>query len=249
MKITLVGNGRMGQQIAGIVGASDNHVIHKVLDVSDAIEAGSFEGADAIIDFTVRDAFLGNYKALVASGVPVVVGTTGWDDVMPQIAGEVNAAGSSMLYSANFSLGVNIFFRTLRETARLIAPFEQFDIALSEQHHTGKADFPSGTAIKAAQEVLNNNPRKRTIVRELEDGRKLRSDELQVASIRLGTVFGVHSAIIDSESDTIELTHTAKNRTGFASGAVRAAEWLAGRHATSPGFCTMDDFLNDLFSA
>jgi 4-hydroxy-tetrahydrodipicolinate reductase len=249
MKITLVGNGRMGRQIAGIVEASDNHVIHKVLDVSDTIDSGSFEGADVIIDFTVRAAFLDNYKAIIASGLPVVVGTTGWDDLMPQISEEVRAAGSSMLYSANFSLGVNVFFRTLREAARLIAPFEQFDIALSEQHHTGKADFPSGTAIKAAQEILNSNPRKRTIVRELEDGRKLQSDELQVASIRLGSVFGVHSAIIDSESDTIELTHTAKNRTGFASGAVRAAEWLAQRHATAPGFYTMDDFLNDLFAA
>jgi len=249
MKVTLVGNGRMGQQIAGIVNASDANVIHKVLDVSDAVTPEVFEGSDAIIDFTVRNAFLANYKAMIASGVPVVVGTTGWDELMPQIAEEVNAAGSSMLYSANFSLGVNVFFRTLREAARLIAPFEQFDIALSEQHHTGKADFPSGTAIKAAQEVLNNNPRKRTIVRELEDGKKLQSDELQVSSIRLGTVFGVHSAIIDSESDTIELTHTAKNRTGFASGAVRAAEWLAQQHAAKPGFYTMDDFLNDLFSA
>jgi 4-hydroxy-tetrahydrodipicolinate reductase len=249
MKITLVGNGRMGRQIAGIVEASESNVIHKVLDVQDSIDAEAFSGSDVIIDFTVRAAFLANYKALIASGVPVVVGTTGWDDVMPQIREEVAAAGTSMFFSANYSLGVNIFFRTLREAARLIAPFEQFDIALSEQHHTGKADFPSGTALKAAEEILNSNPRKRTIVRELEDGKKLQSDELQVASIRLGSVFGIHSAFIDSESDTIELTHTAKNRTGFASGAVRAAEWLVQRHVTSPGFYTMDDFLNDLFSA
>jgi 4-hydroxy-tetrahydrodipicolinate reductase len=249
MKITLVGNGRMGRQIADIVTRSGMHVIDRVLDVNDTIDAGSFSGSDVIIDFTVRGAFLVNYQAMIASGVPVVVGTTGWDDAMLHIRDEVAAAGTSMFYSANYSLGVNIFFRTLREAARLIAPFEQFDIALSEQHHTGKADFPSGTAIKAAEEILKSNPRKRSVVRELQDGRKLQSDELQVASIRLGSVFGVHSAIIDSESDTIELTHTAKNRTGFASGAVRAAEWLAGRHATLPGFYTMDDFLNDLFSA
>ena len=249
MNITLVGNGRMGRQIADVVAASGTHVINRVLDVNDTISAGSFEGTDVIIDFTVRSAFLANYPALVASGVPVVVGTTGWDDAMPQVRETVAAEGASLFYSANYSLGVNIFFRTLREAARLIAPFEQFDIALSEQHHTGKADFPSGTAIKAAEEILRSNPRKRTVVRELEDGRKLQSDELQVASIRLGSVFGVHSAIIDSESDTIELTHTAKNRAGFASGAVRAAEWLVQRHAASPGFYTMDDFLNDLFSA
>jgi len=249
MKITLVGNGRMGRQIADVVAASGTHLIDRVLDVNDTIDAGAFEGTDVIIDFTVRSAFLANYPALVASGVPVVVGTTGWDDLMPQVREKVAEEGASLFYSANYSLGVNIFFRTLREAARLIAPFEQFDIALCEQHHTGKADFPSGTAIKAAEEILKSNPRKRKVVRELEDGRKLQSDELQVASIRLGSVFGVHSALIDSESDTIELTHTAKNRAGFASGAVRAAEWLVRRHATSPGFYTMDDFLNDLFSA
>jgi 4-hydroxy-tetrahydrodipicolinate reductase len=248
MKLTLVGNGRMGRQIADIVARSGSHTIDRVLDFQDTIDADSFRGSDAIIDFTVRDAFLANYPAMLASGVPVLVGTTGWDDVMERVKEEVASAGASMLYSANYSLGVNIFFRTLREAARLIAPFEQFDIALSEQHHTGKADFPSGTAIKAAEEILKSNPRKRTVVRELEDGRKLRSDELQVASIRLGSVFGVHSAIIDSESDTIEVSHTAKSRTGFASGAVHAAEWLAGRHAVTPGFYTMDDFLNDLFS-
>jgi 4-hydroxy-tetrahydrodipicolinate reductase len=239
----------MGRQIADIVARSGAHSIDRVLDFQDTINADSFRGSDAVIDFTVRDAFLANYKAMIASGVPVVVGTTGWDDTMDQVRKEVAAAGSSMLYSANYSLGVNIFFRTLREAARLIAPFEQFDIALCEQHHTGKADFPSGTAIKAAEEILKSNPRKRTVVRELEDGRKLKSDELQVASIRLGSVFGVHSAIIDSESDTIEVSHTAKNRNGFASGAIHAAEWLAGRHAVTPGFYSMDDFLNDLFSA
>ena len=249
MNITLVGNGRMGRQIADVVAASGQHVVNRVLDVNDTIDAAAFSGSDVIIDFTVRSAFLANYPALVASGVPVVVGTTGWDDAMPQVREMVAAEGASLFYSANYSLGVNIFFRTLREAARLIAPFEQFDIALSEQHHTGKADFPSGTAIKAAEEILRSNPRKRAVVPELEDGRKLQNDELQVASIRLGSVFGVHSAIIDSESDTIELTHTAKNRAGFASGAVRAAEWLVQRHAASPGFYTMDDFLNDLFSA
>lgn len=249
MNITLVGNGRMGRQIADIVNASGQHVINRVLDVQDTIGADSFSGSDVIIDFTVRNAFLANHAAMIASGVPVVVGTTGLDDVLDRVREDVATAGTTMFFSANYSLGVNIFFRTLREAARLIAPFEQFDIALVEQHHTGKADFPSGTALKAAEEILKANPRKKSVTRELQDSQKLRSDELQVASVRLGSVFGIHSAFIDSESDTIELTHTAKNRTGFAAGAVRAAEWTALRHAVEPGFYTMDDFLNDLFSA
>jgi 4-hydroxy-tetrahydrodipicolinate reductase len=249
MKITLVGNGRMGRQIADIVSRSEEHVIKAVLDDGDRIDAEAFKGSDVIIDFTVRDAFLKNCPEMIASGVPVVVGTTGWDDAMERVRNEVAAAGASMLYSANYSLGVNIFLRTLREASRLIAPFEQFDIALCEQHHTGKADFPSGTALRAAEVVLSANPRKKSVTRELEEGRKVGSEELHVAAVRLGSVFGVHSAYIDSDTDSIELTHTAKSRMGFASGAVHAAAWLARRHSVQPGFYSMDDFLNDLFSA
>ena len=136
----------------------------------------------------------------------------------------------------------------MREVARLISPFDQFDIALEEQHHTGKADFPSGTALRAAAMVLSANSRKKTIVRELSDDRKLEKDELQVASLRLGSVFGKHSAFIDSDADEIMISHSAKSRSGFASGAVEAAAWLALRHKTASGFYTMEDFLNEKFA-
>lgn len=239
----------MGRQIAEIVAHSEVHSIEKILDIGSTIDASAFSGSDAIIDFTVRDAFLENWPAMAESGVPVVVGTTGWDDDMDRIRSEAERAGTSMLYSANYSLGVNIFLRTVREAARLTAPFVNFDLAVAEQHHTGKADFPSGTALKTAEVVLSANPRKKTISSQLEAGRKLQPDELQVASIRLGTVFGVHSLFIDSDSDEIVVSHTAKNRTGFALGAVQAAEWLVGQHGRRPGFHTMDDFLNDLFTS
>ncbi|NTU97433.1 MAG: 4-hydroxy-tetrahydrodipicolinate reductase [Chlorobiaceae bacterium] len=248
MKFTLVGNGRMGRQVAMVATQSGIHEIAAVLDIDARITPESFSGSDAVIDFTVRDAFLRNLPAILESGVPVVVGTTGWDDVREEVAGKVTAAGSSLLYSANFSLGVNIFLRTLREAARMISPFGQFDIAFAEQHHTGKADFPSGTALRAADMILSVNNRKKTIATQLSADRRLASEELQVAAIRLGSVFGKHSAFIDSESDEIEISHTAKNRSGFASGAVEAAVWLAGRHRTAPGFYTMDDFLNEKLS-
>ena len=248
MKFTLVGNGRMGQQVVQVIRQSGNHEVVAVLDVDATISPDVFRGSDAIIDFTVREAFLANLPAMLASGVPVVVGTTGWDDVLEEVKRQITAAGASLLYSANFSLGVNIFLRTVREAARLIAPFGQFDIAFAEQHHTGKADFPSGTAVRAADMILSANSRKKTVVRQLSDDKKLRPDELQVASLRLGSVFGKHSAFIDSEADEIVVSHTAKNRSGFASGAVEAAAWLALRHKTSPGFYTMEDFLNEKFA-
>ena len=248
MKFTLVGNGRMGRQVAQVIRQSGNHEVAAVLDVDATISPDVFRGSDAIIDFTVREAFLANLPAMLGSGVPVVVGTTGWDDVLEEVKRQITAAGASLLYSANFSLGVNIFLRTVREAARLIAPFGQFDIAFAEQHHTGKADFPSGTAVRAADMILSVNSRKKTVVRQLSDDKKLAPDELQVASLRLGSVFGKHSAFIDSDADEIVISHTAKNRSGFASGAVEAAAWLALRHKTAPGFYTMEDFLNEKFS-
>ena len=248
MRFTLVGNGRMGEQVAQVISRSGCHETAAVLDINARITPEVFQGSDAIIDFTVRDAFLGNLEAMLVSGVPIVVGTTGWDDEMERVRSMVSEAGASLLFSANFSLGVNIFLRTLREAARLIAPFDQFDIAFAEQHHTGKADFPSGTALRAAEVILSANSRKKSVVRQLSDDRKLAPSELQVASLRLGGVFGKHSAFIDSDADEIVISHTSKNRSGFASGAVEAAVWLALRHKTAPGVYTMDDFLNEKLS-
>ncbi len=246
MKYTLVGNGRMGQQVAGAIEASGEHTVHDILDVDAEISEHSFSGSDVIVDFTVRDAFLVNLPAMLASRVPVVVGTTGWDREMPIVRSMVEKSGSSLLYSANFSLGVNVFLRTVREAARMIAPFEDFDIAFSEQHHIAKADFPSGTALRAAEMILEANSRKKSIVSQLSIDRKIDPDELQVAAIRLGSVFGQHAAYINSESDDIVVSHTARNRKGFAGGAVQAGKWLAQKHTTRPDFYTMDDFLDEV---
>lgn len=247
MKYTLVGYGKMGQQVAGIIESSDEHEVHTVLDVDAVITEESFAGSDVIIDFTVRDAFLANLPIMLASKVPVVVGTTGWDADMPMVRQQVAAAGASLMYSANFSLGVNIFLRTVREAARMIGPFDEFDIAFSEQHHTAKADFPSGTALKAAEMIVEVNSRKKTIVSQLPTEKMINPDELQVAAIRLGSVFGQHSAYINSEFDDIVISHTARNRRGFAGGAVQAGKWLAEKHVSQPGFYTMDDFLDEVF--
>lgn len=246
MKYALVGYGKMGQQVAGILEDSGEHEVYRVLDVDAAITEKSFTGSDVIIDFTVRDAFLSNLPAMLASKVPVVVGTTGWDADMPEVRKMVEKAGTSILYSANFSLGVNIFLRTVREAARMIAPFDDFDIAFSEQHHTAKVDFPSGTALKAAEMILEANARKKTIISQLSTWKKIGPEELQVAAIRLGSVFGQHSAFINSEFDDIVISHTARNRRGFAGGAVKAGEWLAEKHVSRPGFYTMDDFLDEV---
>lgn len=248
MKYALVGFGKMGRQVAEVIEASDEHEVDVVLDVDAEITQESFAGSDVIIDFTVRDAFLANLPAMLASRVPVVVGTTGWDAEIPDVRKMVEETGASCLYSANFSLGVNIFLRTVREAARMIAPFDSFDIAFSEQHHTAKADFPSGTALRAAEIILGANSRKNSIISQLSTDRKIAPDELQVAAIRIGSVFGQHAAHINSEFDDIVISHTARNRSGFAGGAVQAGRWLADKHASNPGFYTMDDFLDEVLA-
>ncbi|NTV47458.1 MAG: 4-hydroxy-tetrahydrodipicolinate reductase, partial [Chlorobiales bacterium] len=199
--------------------------------------------ADVVIEFTNREAFLQNLDLMLDAGVPVVVGTTGWHDDFESVKKKVLASNTPMLYAANFSLGVNIFFRLVRQAARLIAPFENFDIAITEQHHTGKQDAPSGTALKAAQEVLAGLPRKTQIKTSMPEVGRIQPNELLVTATRLGTVFGQHTIHIDSESDSIEVSHTAKNRIGLARGAVEAAIWLAGKGGK--GMFSMDDFLNE----
>jgi 4-hydroxy-tetrahydrodipicolinate reductase len=129
----------------------------------------------------------------------------------------------------------------------MIEPFDDFDIAFAEQHHTAKADFPSGTALRAAEMIIEANSRKKTILSQLSTEKMINSDELQVAAIRLGSVFGQHSAYINSEFDDIVISHTARNRRGFAGGAVQVGKWLAEKHVSQPGFYTMDDFLDEVF--
>lgn len=244
MKIALIGKGNMGKVITEVVAGIAGHEIVASYDIDNPLTSDGLKNADVAIEFTNREAFLQNLDLFVESGVPLVVGTTGWYDELESVKKKVLSANATMLYAANFSLGVNIFFRMVRQAAHLIAPFENFDIAITEQHHTGKLDAPSGTAIKAAQEVLARLPRKTRIKTAMPEVGRIQPDELLVTATRLGTVFGQHSIHIDSESDSLTVSHTAKNRLGLARGAVEVALWLAA-NPEQKGLLTMDEFLNE----
>ncbi len=243
MKIALVGSGNMGKAITTVV-SETQHEIAQTFNIDSELKASLFAGSDVIIDVTHSEAFLGNLDMFLETGLPFVVGTTGWYDYMDQVSEKVNQAGSRMLYAANFSLGVNLFLRLVRQAAHLINPFEGYDIAVTEHHHTGKIDSPSGTAIKLSEQILDEMDRKKTLKTRLEENEKVMPDELHVAALRLGTVFGQHTAFFDSAEDSIELRHTAKNRMGFARGAVESANWLVAQ-TDRTGILTIDDFLND----
>jgi 4-hydroxy-tetrahydrodipicolinate reductase len=250
MNLTLVGFGKLGTAIAEAASHRGHHIARTFTEL-DTLTRDSFSDADVLIDVSTPAAFLKNLPLLLASGKPIVVGTTGWYGELENVKRLVLAANGSLLYASNFSLGVNLFFRVVKEASRLINKFDEFDVAVSETHHTEKLDAPSGTAIKTAQVILSEVKRKTAILRELPKDKKIEPSALHVSSMRLGKVFGQHTVAIDSASDEILVSHTAKNRTGFASGAVQAAEWLADakHHEPRKGFFSMDDFLNETFNA
>jgi 4-hydroxy-tetrahydrodipicolinate reductase len=171
-----------------------------------------------------------------------VVGTTGWTKQAQAIQSIVESEGIGLVHASNFSVGVNIMYRLLREAGSLFDRFAEYDVAVHEVHHKDKLDAPSGTALSIADVLLNTIKRKREVLSGSPEG-KVRPEELQVTSGRYGAVVGMHRVTFDSMADSIEIVHTAKNRTGFALGAVVAAEWVKDKK----GMFTFEDVLADLF--
>jgi 4-hydroxy-tetrahydrodipicolinate reductase len=264
MKVILTGYGKMGRlleaklcerghKVLAVVdpyyaanGASSSLPIESYPSLRDAMDGKpgkSLKDADVVIEFTMPHVAPVNLLFLVNEKIPVVTGTTGWYDKLPEISKAVVSDRSSLLWSSNFSLGVNLFYRVACCAAKLMDPFKEYDVAGFETHHNNKADSPSGTAKTLVDLVLGQMTRKkRAVYQTLE--RKPDADELHFASLRVGSTPGTHSLIFDSNADTIEITHTARNRDGFAAGAVWAAEWLISEKRI--GIFTMDDVLNNV---
>jgi 4-hydroxy-tetrahydrodipicolinate reductase len=257
MKLALIGYGKMGRALEALA-LEKGHSIAAVIDpfvkgapasgapvyasLEDALE-GELKNAEGAIEFTRPDTAPGNIKFLVEHKIPVTVGTTGWYAKLPEITLAVKAAGASLLWASNFSLGVNLFYRIAANAAALVDPFAEYDVGGFEVHHNKKADSPSGTAITLVEKVLSKMKRKTKAVYDKLD-RPPQADELHFASLRVGAAPGVHSLIFDSSSDTIEITHTLRNREGLAAGAILAAEWLGSRS----GVYTIDDALSDILN-
>jgi 4-hydroxy-tetrahydrodipicolinate reductase len=263
MKVTLVGYGKMGRlleerllekghQVPAVVdpyyapcgSKPSNSAVYSSLEEALKGDAGrSLRDTEVAIEFTQPDAAMNNLLFLIREKIPVVTGTTGWYDKLPEIEKAVKAAGSSLVWSPNFSLGVNLFIRIAAYAAKLADHFAEYDVAGFETHHNKKADSPSGTAKTLVENVLAQMTRKKKAVYGTLE-RKPEADELHYASLRLGSVPGTHSLFFDSQADTIEITHTARSREGFAAGAVLAAQWLVDKKQA--GLFTMDDVLTDL---
>ncbi len=217
MNIALVGYGKMGRMIEQLAVARGHRIVAR-FDIDnnvngEGLTAEALREVEVAIEFSTPATCLTNVERLLSHSVPVVVGTTGWDDRLDEVRQRVSATNGSLVYSPNFALGVNLFFRLVEEAARLLAPFEAFDPFLIESHHRMKKDAPSGTALKLAALVRRSyGARTPTAV-----------------SLRAGHIPGTHEIGFDSPAETIQIIHTARNREGFAGGAVHAAELLAGR--------------------
>ena len=254
MKIALIGYGRMGKEIEKIA-LSRGHEIVSIIDVDNQEDCKSdaFKSADVAIEFTNPMVAYNNYIKAFEAGVKLVSGSTGWmNEHGDEIKELCTKRGKTLFWASNFSLGVTIFSAVNKYLAKIMNQFPAYDVTMSETHHIHKLDAPSGTAITLAEEILENLDRKERWVKgtmQAPDGTvsgstKCAANELLVSSIREGEVPGIHVIRYESEADSIILTHDAKNRKGFALGAVLAAEFTANKE----GYLGMSDlfpFLKD----
>lgn len=217
MNLAIVGYGKMGKIIERIAQERGHSVVAR-FDIDNnvggaGLTAESLSGADVAIEFSTPDATLDNIRRLVGLHVPTVVGTTGWYDQLDAVRELVSSNNAALVWGANFSIGVNLFFKLVRDASALFAQYNQYDPYLIEFHHKFKKDAPSGTALITARAMC--------------EAYGDRTPE--AASVRAGHIPGTHEVGFDSEADTITLTHTARNREGFGAGAVLAAERIVGK--------------------
>ena len=234
MKVAVVGPGKMGGEVADVLRERGHEPV--MVGARDPFPSGCAVG----IDFTKPEAVVENVKKAMAAGARYVVGTTGWSDHVEEIRRLVEAAGSGLVHAANFSVGVNLFYGIVREAARTLARFPDYDPYVLERHHRQKKDAPSGTAKALAGIVEKAGGRRRRAVTS--SSGPLKEDEFLVSAVRAGGIVGEHTVGFDSGGDEILLEHRARSRRGFALGAVLAAEWIATRN----GFFSFEAVLDDL---
>ncbi|MBS1510004.1 MAG: 4-hydroxy-tetrahydrodipicolinate reductase [Bacteroidetes bacterium] len=237
MNIALIGYGKMGKAIEAVA-LERNHTIGLKIDI-DTINQFTGENlntCDVAIEFTSPHSAVENISRCLDAGIPVVSGSTGWLEDWPAVKRKCEAVNGSLLYASNYSVGVNIFFELNRKLAQLMKGHNDYVVTMEEIHHTQKKDAPSGTAITLAEQILDVLPQKRKWINEPAQ----HPDELPIISKRIDPAPGTHSIRYSSAIDDIEIVHTAHNRTGFATGAVLAAEFLQGKK----GIYSMKDVLN-----
>jgi 4-hydroxy-tetrahydrodipicolinate reductase len=233
----------MGHAIENAALSRDHEIVARISQEAGKAEWEKLKQADVAIEFTAPHAAVDNIRRCFKANVPVVVGTTGWYDDYEDLREEAEDKGQSLLTATNFSLGVNLFFELNKRLAELLGPYDSYDVAIEEIHHTKKMDAPSGTAISLATQAIERIPWKKTwkLIEDPEDEDEISGTTLGIEAKRIDDVPGTHTVRYDSAIDTIEIRHTAHSRAGFAFGAVLAAEWLSGKK----GVFTMENVIKN----
>ena len=236
MKIALIGYGKMGKAIEEIAVSKGHEIVLKI-DLSNTSDftKENIQKANVAIEFTGPETAFENISKCIQWGVPVISGSTGWLDHFEKAKKLCEEKKGCLIYASNFSIGVNLFFEINKQVAALMEPYAHYDVSMTETHHTEKKDAPSGTAISLAEQILAQIGRKNKWVNEASN----EASDLVIRSERIDPAPGTHSVTYDSPIDSIEITHTAHTRKGFASGAVLAAEFANQKIGTF----TMKDVL------
>jgi 4-hydroxy-tetrahydrodipicolinate reductase len=242
VNIALIGYGKMGKAIEAIAVENGHQIVLKI-DISNAADLtpAALSKADVAIEFTGPHSAVANLKTCLDAGIPVVCGSTGWLAQWNEIKAYCEEKNGTLIYASNYSIGVNLFFELNKYLAALMNPYPQYDVSLREIHHTEKKDAPSGTAITLAEQVLQLIERKKQWTNSTSGSSSTDSfstdssttgsstSDLQILSERIDPAPGTHHVKYSSAVDDIEIIHTAHNRTGFAGGAVKAAEFAIGK--------------------
>jgi 4-hydroxy-tetrahydrodipicolinate reductase len=237
MKIALIGYGKMGKAIEEIAVQRGHEIVLKIDEpnLSDFTK-GNISKAGVAIEFTGPQSAYENVKKALAFDVPLVCGSTGWLEKLEEVEKLCNDRKGSFIYSSNYSVGVNIFFEVNKKLAAMMVSHKDYEVQVTEIHHTEKKDAPSGTAITIAEQIIENIPRKKAWVNRISDN----PGELEIISERIDPAAGTHKVKYSSAVDDIEIIHTAHSRQGFALGAVLAAEFIHNKK----GIFNMHDVLN-----
>lgn len=238
MNIALFGYGKMGKEIEKIALKREHSIVAKVNSVNERDNL-DVSAIDLVIEFSVPEAAKGNISFCLNNSLPIVVGTTGWYDNLEELSELTKLKNGALLHATNFSLGVNIFFAVNTYLAKIMNGFSDYEVGLTEIHHTQKLDAPSGTGISLAEQIIEN-------LDQFDHWENVKKSQisnkggLSIESLRLPDVPGTHEVEYMSEIDTISIKHTAHSRIGFALGSVLAGEWLIDKN----GVFTMKDVLN-----
>lgn len=248
MRIAVVGFGTMGQLLYQRAQQA-GHTICQVIDptVSDSrvtatkVSSESLAGCEVALEFASPEGLEDRLECYQQSSVAAVIATTGWYDQLPRLQERFANSSNAIIYSGNFSLGVQLFYTLVRQAGRIFNTFSEYDVLIQEWFHNKKEDSPSGTASTLGKILMSEMDAKKRVITSRLD-RKRAEDEIHISSVRGGYTAGVHSVIFDSSGDTITLNHTARNRDAYVSGALQAARWVLDKM----GFFSFEALLDEI---